>query len=185
MRRLIAVRKAHEVFGRGAIRFLHPGNRKILAYVREGEGDGEAVLCVANLARSAQPVELDLGGFRGRVPVEMLGRTPFPPIGELPYLLTLPGHGFYWFLLSAQAQAPHWHAEQAPALDLTTLVTPEGWRSLQPELAQRRESADRATAQLEREVLPAYFHTRRWCLVEAGDIRRASWAHDRSGASGS
>lgn len=169
MRRIIAVRKAHEVFGRGSITFLHPGNRKILAYVREGEG--EAVLCVANLARSAQPVELDLGRFRGRVPVEMLGRTSFPPIGELPYLLTLPGHAFYWFLLSADAQAPDWHEEQAPALDLATLVIPEGWRSLQPELTERRDSADRATARLEQEVLPSYLCTRRWCLVETSGIR--------------
>jgi maltose alpha-D-glucosyltransferase/alpha-amylase len=95
MRRIIEVRKAHPVFGRGSLAFLHPGNRKILAYVRE-EGDsepGEVVLCVANLARGAQPVELDLARFQGRVPIEMLGQTPFPPIGKLPYLLTLPGHG--------------------------------------------------------------------------------------------
>ncbi|MFZ0788862.1 MAG: maltose alpha-D-glucosyltransferase, partial [Chromatiaceae bacterium] len=103
MRRIIAVRKAHRVFGRGPLEFLRPGNRKILAYVRGGGEGEEAVLCVANLARGAQPVELDLARFRGRVPVELLGQTAFPPIGELPYLLTLPGHAFYWFLLSAEA----------------------------------------------------------------------------------
>ena len=95
MRRMLAVRKLSRAFGRGRITFLRPGNRKVLAYVREHED--QAVLCVANLGRSAQPVELDLGRYRGRVPVELMGRTAFPPVGELPYLLTLPAHGFYWF----------------------------------------------------------------------------------------
>lgn len=84
MRRLIATRKAYKAFGRGTITFLHPGNRKILAYLREYQG--EYLLCVANLANSAQPVELDLAAYKGRVPVELLGRTVFPAIGELPYL---------------------------------------------------------------------------------------------------
>ena len=66
----------------------------------------EILLCVVNLSRGAQPVELDLARFQGRVPIELLGRTPFPPIGELPYLLTLAGHGFYWFLLSDRGRCP-------------------------------------------------------------------------------
>ena len=98
MKRMLAVRKTSRAFGRGKLTFLRPGNRKILAYLRE-LGD-EAILCVANLGRSAQPVELDLARFKGRVPLELLGRTPFPPIGELPYMLTLPAHGFYWFRLA-------------------------------------------------------------------------------------
>ena len=86
-KRMLAVRKTSQAFGRGMRRFLKPGNRKILAYLREyGE---DTILCVANLSRSAQPVELNLAMFKGRVPVEMLGRTTFPPIGDLPYLLTL------------------------------------------------------------------------------------------------
>ncbi len=60
---------------------------------------GTSLLCIANLSRAAQAVELDLSRFKGRVPVELLGRSPFPPIGDLPYLLTLPGYGFYWFVL--------------------------------------------------------------------------------------
>jgi len=79
MKRMLAVRKTSRAFGRGRLTFLRPGNRKILAYLRE-LGD-EAILCVANVGRSAQPVELDLSRFRGRVPLELLGRTPFPPIG--------------------------------------------------------------------------------------------------------
>ena len=89
MKRMITVRQQHPAFGRGTLRLLYPRNRKILAYLREHEGD--KILCVANLARSAQAVELNLGEFRGHVPVEVLGRSPFPPIGDLPYLLTLPG----------------------------------------------------------------------------------------------
>jgi maltose alpha-D-glucosyltransferase/alpha-amylase len=80
MRRMLAVRRSSQAFGRGRLSFLAPGNRKILAYLREfdtGERS-EVILCVANLARSAQPVELGLSQFRGRVPVEMTGRTAFP-----------------------------------------------------------------------------------------------------------
>jgi maltose alpha-D-glucosyltransferase/alpha-amylase len=175
-RRIIEVRQAHRVFGRGTLAFLHPGNRKILAYVREEahSESGEAVLCVANLARGAQPVELDLARFQGRVPIEMLGQTAFPPIGELPYLLTLPGHGFYWFLLSAQSEAPAWHEERLPALKLATLVAPEGWGSLQPAQAQRRAPMERALALLEREVLPAYLPMRRWYAAKETGIRRVA-----------
>src|SRR5690606_31587290 len=106
-RRILTVRKAHKAFGRGSLHFLRPGNRNILAYV--AESDGDVLLCVANLSRNAQPVELDLSAFEGRVPVELLGRTAFPPIGELPYLLTLQGHGFYWFELAESAEIPSWH----------------------------------------------------------------------------
>ncbi|MBA3848182.1 MAG: maltose alpha-D-glucosyltransferase, partial [Planctomycetes bacterium] len=115
MRRMLAVRNTSRAFGRGQLVFLSPGNRKVLAYLREYAD--EAILCVANLARSAQPVALNLGRFKGRVPVELLGRAAFPPIGELPYLLTLPAHGFYWFRLATDAEAPSWHEEFLPAED--------------------------------------------------------------------
>ncbi|MGH8751221.1 MAG: maltose alpha-D-glucosyltransferase, partial [Burkholderiales bacterium] len=108
MRRLLAVRKAHQAFSRGTLSFLRAGNRKVLAYLREYEG--KSILCVANLARSAQSVELDLIRYKGYVPVELMGRTSFPPIGELPYLLTLAGHGFYWFRLAKDEEVPAWHA---------------------------------------------------------------------------
>jgi len=98
MKRLIRVRRAHPVFGRGTLEFLHPENRRVLAYLREHEG--VSVLCVANLSRFAQYVEMDLSRFRGRVPVELIGRVHFPPIGELPYLLTLGPHDFFWFELT-------------------------------------------------------------------------------------
>src|SRR6185437_16931229 len=91
--------KSTKVFGRGTLTFIRPTNRAVLAYVRQlGE---EAILCVANISRSAQAVELDLGPWKGRVPREMLGRTRFPRIGDLPYLVTLPPYGFFWFQLLA------------------------------------------------------------------------------------
>src|SRR5215467_404003 len=101
MKRLVAMRRQHPVLGRGALEFLPASNRKILAYVRR-YGD-ETVLCVANLSRTVQPVELDLSGFKGLTPIELLGLTEFPRIGELPYFLTLPGYNFYWFRLQQAA----------------------------------------------------------------------------------
>jgi maltose alpha-D-glucosyltransferase/alpha-amylase len=98
LRRLIAVRRNFKAFGRGSLRFLYPSNRKVLAYLREF--DGETILCVANLSRAPQAVELDLAEMNGRVPVELTGGTSFPAVGELPYLLTMPAYGFYWFSLS-------------------------------------------------------------------------------------
>jgi maltose alpha-D-glucosyltransferase / alpha-amylase len=98
MKRLIKVRREHPVFGRGTLEFIHPENRRVLAYLRQHEG--VIVLCVANLSRFAQYVELDLSKFKGRLPVEMIGRVQFPAIGDLPYLLTLGPHDFFWFELT-------------------------------------------------------------------------------------
>jgi maltose alpha-D-glucosyltransferase/alpha-amylase len=95
MRNLIRLRKQFRVFGRGSMEFLPVGNKKVLAYVRRWEKD--TILCVANLSRHAQPVELDLSAFQGATPVEMLGYTAFPRIGERPYFLTVGSYGFYWF----------------------------------------------------------------------------------------
>ncbi len=95
--RFIALRKAHPVFGLGSYEALHTSNPRIFAHVRRHADD--TILCVHNLARSAQAVELDLSRFAGMTPTEMLGGSHFPPIGELPYLLTLAPRGFFWFLL--------------------------------------------------------------------------------------
>uniref|UniRef100_UPI0022EB0F54 maltose alpha-D-glucosyltransferase n=1 Tax=Falsiroseomonas oryzae TaxID=2766473 RepID=UPI0022EB0F54 len=150
-RRMLAVRKRTKAFGRGAMRLLYPGNRKVLAYLREWEE--EVVLCVFNLSRAAQAVELDLSDHAGRVPVEMLGGTPFPPVGALPYLLTLPPHGFHWFLLAQGAALPAWHVPSPePLPELRTLVVRPGAERLIAE----------ARAIMEREVLPAWLPLRRW-----------------------
>ncbi len=95
--RFIALRKQHPVLGKGSYEALNPANGRIFAHIRQL--DDETVLCVHNMARSAQAVELDLSRFKGMIPEEMFGRTRFPRIGELPYLLTLAGRGFFWFTL--------------------------------------------------------------------------------------
>jgi maltose alpha-D-glucosyltransferase/alpha-amylase len=103
-RKMIAIRKNHSVFGLGSYVELSASNPSVLAFVREyGE---ERALCVNNLSRFPQPVELDLRRFEGSTPIECMGGVQFPPIGELPYLLTLPGHGFYWFLLPPPPARP-------------------------------------------------------------------------------
>jgi maltose alpha-D-glucosyltransferase/alpha-amylase len=107
-RRMIEIRKRHSVFGTGIYEELTSSNPSVLAYVRlpaasgHDDSDGsDRILCVNNLSRFPQPVELDLRRFTGVTPVECMGGVVFPRIGELTYLLTLPGHGFYWFQLPA------------------------------------------------------------------------------------
>lgn len=101
-RNMIQIRKRHPVFGTGEFTELHANNPSVFAFVRE-YGD-DRMLCVNNLSRFPQPVELDLRRFEGITPIECTGGVHFPPIGELPYLLTLPGHGFYWFQLPPVAE---------------------------------------------------------------------------------
>jgi maltose alpha-D-glucosyltransferase / alpha-amylase len=102
MHRFIWLRKEHPVFGFGTYEPIDTSNPRIFAVVRAFEED--FVLCVHNLARSAQAVELDLSAHRGRYPVELFGRSRFPRIGELPYLLTLAPRGFYWFQLVEEGE---------------------------------------------------------------------------------
>jgi maltose alpha-D-glucosyltransferase/alpha-amylase len=159
-KRLISVRKSTQAFGRGTMNFIRPTNRSVLAYVRQ-LGD-EAVLCVANLSRSAQATELDLSMFKDRVPVEMLGRTHFPPIGDLPYLVTLAPYGFYWFQLEKPDPAK---ADIAPAWqEFETLVVPAGstWMSL-----------TRTRGVFERDVLPSYLARARWYPEQSASAIRA------------
>jgi maltose alpha-D-glucosyltransferase/alpha-amylase len=151
-RRMLTVRKRHKAFGRGTLRFLYPGNRKVLAYLREYED--ETILCVCNLSRVIQAVELDLSAFVGRIPVDLTGGSTFPPVGQLPYLLTLPPFAFYWFLLSADASLPEWHLPTPePMAELATFVLRHG-------VADLLEPS--ARCKLEQEGLPAYLARRRW-----------------------
>ena len=152
IKRMLAVRKEHHAFGRGTQTFLRPANRRILAYLRQHEG--ETILCVANLSRTAQAVELDLNQFEGCTPVELSGGTPFPKVGQLPYLLTLPPYGFLWFELGSEANAPEW-ASGAPDVEVErhTFV-------LRPELTDLARGGSRSM--LENDILPAYIPHRRW-----------------------
>jgi maltose alpha-D-glucosyltransferase/alpha-amylase len=161
MRRMIAVRKQHPAFGRGSMTLIYPRNRKILAYLREHDGD--TILCVANLADAAQAVELDLGRFRGRVPIELTGRSAFPPIGDLPYMLTLPAYGFFWFLLTDEEQAPSWHATMPePLPEFITLTARDG--RIETALSGREQ------AHLEGDVLPQFLPLQRWFAAKDARI---------------
>ena len=154
-RRMLAVRREHSAFGRGTQRFLYPHNRKILAYLRElahEDGSDETILCVYNLSRSAQAVELDLAAYAGRVPVEILGGAAFPAVGQLTYLLTLPPYGFYWFQLATEQQGGYSATPEALP-EFATLV-------LRRELTEAMTQPARGI--LEREALPAYLPKRRW-----------------------
>ncbi|MHB0775737.1 maltose alpha-D-glucosyltransferase [Halomonas sp. WWR20] len=167
MRRLLAVRSQHRAFSRGTMHPLYPANRHILAYLREmvlDNGESEVVLCVANVARNAQAVELDLSTFAGQVPVEMVGGSAFPPIGQLPYLLTLPPYGFYWFLLAPESAMPSWH-----------VPTPEPMPEYVTLIVKRRleEILDAPSRNLlEREALPTYLPKRRWFAAKQSRIEQ-------------
>jgi len=104
MRNMIALRKLFQVFGRGTLKFLPSANRKVLAYVRQY--GNEQVLCLANLSRFAQPVQLELAEFEGMTPVEMLGYVEFPVITKQPYPLTIGPYGFLW--LEIQPAQANW-----------------------------------------------------------------------------
>ncbi len=126
MRSMLEVRRAHPVFGTGSMEVVSTDNPSVLAYVRasaappagpdgtvglsappdQAQAHGDCVLCVSNLSRFAQPAQLPLQRWEGMTPVELLGRIPFPPIGELPYFITLPPHGFYWFGLVERHPSP-------------------------------------------------------------------------------
>ncbi|MGH3443885.1 MAG: alpha-glucosidase C-terminal domain-containing protein, partial [Nocardioidaceae bacterium] len=107
-RRMIYARKQHHAFGLGTFDDLGGSNPSVLSYVREhsdDDGTTDRVLCVHNLSRFPQPVELDLRRFEGVAPIELLGGVRFPEIGELPYLLTLGAYGFYWFRIPDPEEA--------------------------------------------------------------------------------
>ncbi|MCJ2056627.1 maltose alpha-D-glucosyltransferase [Methylobacterium sp. J-048] len=157
-RRMIAIRNNSVALGRGTIQFLYPGNRKVLAWIREHED--ERILCVANLSRAPQAVQLDLSELRTAVPIELTGGTEFPPIGDLPYLLTLPSYGFYWFSLSAARSGAIGPQQEPP--ELFTLVLTGGIESLM---------SGRERVAFERTVVPPFLTSRRWFGAKGSRIR--------------
>ena len=166
-RRILAVRKEHKAFGRGTLRFLYPKNRKAFAYLREH--DGETILCVANLSRSAQAFELDLAEFAGQHPVEMLGNAVFPVIGQLNYLISLPPYGFYWFVLAKDAQVPSWLSQAPePMPDFMTFVLRGGAE----EMITPQHRRD-----FETQILPPYLAKRRWFATKDQQIEEARVAY--------
>jgi maltose alpha-D-glucosyltransferase/alpha-amylase len=142
MKRLIALRQRYTAFGRGSLEILYPDNRKVFAFIRRYED--ERLLCVFNLSRHVQCAELDLSEFRGAIPVELSGNQEFPPVGDLPYFVTLGPHGFYWFSLECEP------ADLRP--DRPTFSVPGHWDTLFSGVAKRQFEA----------WLPSYISERRW-----------------------
>ncbi|MDZ4797128.1 MAG: maltose alpha-D-glucosyltransferase [Bryobacteraceae bacterium] len=149
MKRMIEQRKRFKAFSRGSIHFLHPDNRKVLAFIRKYEN--ETLLIVANLSRFSQYVELDLNEYRGMAPVELFGQVRFPRIGDGHYTITLSAHGFYWFKLetvrSTEEMSPTPQSEkQIPVVRIDSFD----------------KLSDDRTVNALLPLLPAYLQTRRW-----------------------
>jgi maltose alpha-D-glucosyltransferase / alpha-amylase len=174
-RRMIAMRRSHRAFSRGSIAFLSPGNRKVLAFVREHEG--ETLLCVANLSRISQAVELDLSRFEGRVPVEVMGKEAFPPIGKLPYLLTLSGHGYFAFNLASNVSPPTWHDERMPYSALPMLVLSRTWSEAKPQAVHEIDSliVNVSHDRLRDEILLPYLRKRPWFAARTRPVTDLSF----------
>jgi maltose alpha-D-glucosyltransferase / alpha-amylase len=154
-KRLILLRKRARAFCRGSTEFLFPSNRRVLVFVRRL--DDEIILTVANLSRFVQCVQLDLSAFRGTVPVELFGQTEFPPIGDLPYFITLGPHGFYWFKLdTAQTSARAPEETQAPVIEIAGAWDQVITGSAKPALEK---------------ILPRYLQNRRWFGGKARRVR--------------
>ena len=156
MRRTIALRRRHRVFGRGEIEFLAPDNHRVVAFVRTD--DDEQILVVANLSRFAQHVELDLSRWRGLVPRELFGQTTFPHIGELPYLLTLGPHDFYW--LRFEEASHHETADERPQAPVIRV-------SDRPDAVLDRKARPRLES-----ALATFLPVQRWFAGKARSIAR-------------
>jgi maltose alpha-D-glucosyltransferase / alpha-amylase len=165
MRNMIALRKLFAVFGRGGIEFLDTSNRKILAYLRQYQE--EQILCVANLSRFAQPVDLDLSKLEGLTPVEMLGYVEFPVIERQPYRFTMAPYSFLWLELQRRAEL----AETGAGLrEQTPLNVKTGWGDILEGAGRQR---------LETVNLPEFFAKQRWFSGKSRHIkstRVVDWA---------
>jgi len=161
MKRLIALRKRFKAFSRGTIEFLTPENHRILAFIRRYEN--ERLLVVCNLSRFVQHVQLDLSAYQGMVPVELFGRTPFPPIQAAPYFLSLGPHSFFWFFLT-------------PSQTVAEGTSPESGEATVPVVeADCEEDAffnGKAAARID-EFLPGFLTRSRWFGGKARPLKQA------------
>jgi maltose alpha-D-glucosyltransferase / alpha-amylase len=160
MKRLIALRKRYKAFGRGTLEFLHPDNNRVLAFIRRYED--EVILVIANLSRFVQYAGLDLSAFKGTAPIELFGRTEFPPIGDSPYFLTLPGHTFYWFALTPVGAVYDRPGTRAPL----QLEVSGAWAGV---FAGKQKAALEST-------MIEYLQGRRWFGGKARQIKTATFA---------
>ena len=162
-RRLLALRAQHHAFGRGDFRWIEHSNKRVLVFTRSHED--ETILVVGNLSRFAQAVELELKEYEGAVPVELFGRTAFPPIGQLPYLLTLGPHNFYWFLLQTRRSSDErGRGPTEPMEELPMLEVGQDWQAL-------LEGGGRSDL---RQLLTAWLPERRWFGGKDKPIRSVS-----------
>jgi maltose alpha-D-glucosyltransferase / alpha-amylase len=161
MKRLIALRRQHRAFGRGSLTFLHPENRKVVAFLREL--DGETILVVANTSRFVQYAELDLPDHHGLVPVEMFGRVEFPPLSERPLFITLGPHSFMWFTLEADPSGR----------GVEVRGSSEPFPLIEAAADLRNLLGGDAAAQLRR-LIPGYIRARRWFRSKARRIKSVS-----------
>ena len=160
MKRLIAMRKRYKGFGRGTLEFLSPDNHRVLAFIRRYQD--ETILVVANLSRFVQHAGIDLSAFKGAAPVELFGRTQFPQIGDSMYSLTLGGHSFYWFLLSAKPSP--------------VFVTPQPQKQLQLEVANSWMNVFRGRNRtLLEEALSTFLPARKWFMGKGRQIKSVSF----------
>jgi maltose alpha-D-glucosyltransferase/alpha-amylase len=158
MKHLFALRKQHQAFGRGTLELLAPDNPKTLAFVRRWQD--EYILVMANLSRFVQCLRVDMSAYKGMTPIELMGRTPFPVIGEAPYFLTLGPYAFHWFLLKPPPVAAGGTAEPP----LLTVVGPLGWAGV---------FRGRARQALE-DVLPEYLRSRPWFQGRLRSLKSAT-----------
>jgi maltose alpha-D-glucosyltransferase/alpha-amylase len=161
MRRLIALRKRFKAFGRGTIEFLKPENHKIIAFLRKYED--ERILVVANLSRFVQHVTLDLSAYKGCVPVELIGRIEFPPVGESPYFLSFGPHSFYWFSLESGPPDGGMVGDQVRPEEPAVLTVTGKWDAVLRDQTSREG--------LER-ILPSFLARSRWFGGKARAIKR-------------
>jgi maltose alpha-D-glucosyltransferase/alpha-amylase len=167
MRRMLALRRQHPTLGRGSFEPIATDNRRVLAYLREDAQ--QQILVVANMARTMQPVHLDLQRFDGRHPVELIGNSELPAVTANPYFLTLGPHSFYWFQLARVAkplvlQRPRLAGRDEP---VPTLLVSAVWENL-------LDSATRAI--IERDALPGFLSRQRWYGGKARTATRARFA---------
>jgi maltose alpha-D-glucosyltransferase/alpha-amylase len=179
MKRLIAMRKQHRVFGRGTLGFIAAPNRKVLAYFRRDER--ETILVVANLSRSVQPAELDLTAFTGLIPIEMNGLTEFPRIGDQPYFLTLGPYASYWFTLQPEPMQMAARVTTTPDPNtaileaLPALLVGVDWQGI-------LEGGTRGL--IERQALGPFLQRQRWFASKSRQIKQtriSDWAPIRQG----
>jgi maltose alpha-D-glucosyltransferase/alpha-amylase len=171
MKRLIAMRKQHRVFGRGSLEIIYGSNRKVFSFLRRDAH--ETILVVANLSRTVQPASLDLSAFADLTPVEMSGLTEFPRITEQPYFLTLGPYAAYWFTLEQDPMrlAPKATAQVdghlVVAASLPTLLVGADWETV-------LDAGTRAV--LERQALRPFLQRQRWFAAKSREIRQARFS---------